>query len=319
MKRRVIAILAAIALLLAGCGTQEQEQQEKYSVCVVLKAMDSIHWMSVENGLEQAALDYDLDISVLWPSNESEVATQEAILSDVIESQPDAMAAALCDSESSQQYMQQAKEAGIQTLYIDEEALEDDGIPYVGSDNYNAGRMAAEELAAQLPAGASVAVISGNERQSSHINRVNGFRDYIENETDLQLVAVESVPDSTMSGGQQQMAALLAQYPDISGVFCSSAMIVMGAMQQCEDTARTDIKLVGMDTQSDALRAVQDGQILAMVGQNGYEIGYQTIAIIAAMLNGDSVPDTTYVENNLITQDNVESYLEEYLTEGRES
>ena len=75
--------------------------------------------------------------------------------------------------------------------------------------------------------------------------------------------------------------------------------------------------MVGMDTQSDALTAVKNGAIVAMVSQNGYDMGYRMIQTIAAKLDGDEIPNTTYVENTLITQGNVDIFLKEYVTEGR--
>ncbi|MGM9617594.1 sugar ABC transporter substrate-binding protein [Butyricicoccus sp.] len=317
MKKR-IALLMLLAFALTGCGTQPAGQEESQkTVVAIVKAMDSLHWLSVEDGMQKAAEDYHVDLTILWPETESDVEVQRQLVEDAILSKPDAIALAPCDSEGMQRYNRQIKDNGIQLFYIDEEAAEGAAYPYVGSDNYFSGKMAAQALAEALPAGAQVAAISGSRNQRAHDKRANGFKDFIEQETDLQFLEIKEVPDCTLTGGRDAMQELLKTYPEIQGVFCSSAMMVMGALEQCKASQREDIQLVGMDTQSDALTAVKNGSILAMVSQNGYDMGYSMIETIVAGLDGEEIPDITYVKNELITQDNVDTFLKEYVTEGR--
>lgn len=317
MKKRIVLFLV-LALTLTGCGRQSAEPDNpKRTVVAILKAMDSLHWLSVADGMQKAADDYHIDLTILWPETESEVAVQFQILEDAMISKPDAIALAPCDSGSAQQYTQQIKENGIELFYIDEEPEHGAEEPYVGSDNYLSGQMAAQALAEELPEGAQVAVIGGSQKQRAHDKRANGFRDFIKQETTLQCLEIIEVPDCTLTGGRDAMQKLLEKYPDIQGVFCASAMMVMGALEQCRVAQREDIRLVGMDTQSDALTAVKNGAIVAMVSQNGYDMGYNMIQTIVSKLDGEEIPHTTYVENTLITQGNVDIFLKEYVTEGR--
>ena len=317
MKKR-IALCMALILTLTGCGTQTAEQEvSRKTVVAVVKAMDSLHWLSVADGMQKAADDYAVDLTILWPEKESDVAVQQEIIADAIASQPDAIALAPCDSSGVQHEIGRIEENNVALFYIDEEAEEGTPYPYVGSDNYYSGKMAAQALAEALPEGAQVAVIGGSQKQRAHSKRVRGFQDYIEQETTLECVDMIEVPDCTLTGGRDAMQQLLEAYPNLQGVFCASAMMVMGALEQCEDVQRQDIRLVGMDTQSDALTAVKNGAIVAMVSQNGYDMGYEMIQMIVDKLDGKTVPDTIYVENELITQENVDTFLRAYVTEGR--
>lgn len=316
MKKTIILLISI--LLLSGCGQQQPEiKQEQKSVVAIVKAMDSLHWLSVQDGMKKAASEYNIDLTILWPESEDDAEVQTGILEDAISSKPDVIAIAPCDSEGILQYVPKIYENGIQLFYMDEEAADSADIPYIGSDNYYAGEMAGEALAKAVSDGTQVAVIAGSQKQTAHSKRANGFRNYMEHKTSLQFLKICEVPDCTMSGGRAAMRQLLEQYPEIQGVFCSSAMMVMGAMEECRAERRKDIRLVGMDTQSDALAAVQNGDILAMVSQNGYEIGYRTISTIVQRLNGEEISKTTYVGNELITQSNAGRFLKEYVKEGR--
>lgn len=314
MKRfgiKWMALLLSMAFLLAGCGKPTEAEQEKRTICVVLKAMDSVHWMSVEDGLKQAANDYDVSVNILWPSNENDVDAQNTILDDVIASKPDAIAFSPCDSEHID-IMEQARQADIPCFYIDTKSEQFD-FPYIGADNYNIGKVAAMAFKRRLDGG-KVAVIMGNTKQSTHAERLQGFQDYIAQYTDLELCQTEVSQTSSYLESMKCMDAILQQNPDVKGVFCTSALMVLGAMQQMEDVG-ADSKLIGVDMQSDAMSSVEDGKIVALVGQNGYEIGYQTIRTIVQSLDGEEIEHNTYVDTPLITQDNVAEYLEKYLTE----
>ncbi|MDO5548353.1 MAG: substrate-binding domain-containing protein [Eubacteriales bacterium] len=315
MKRNAgkwIGVFLLLSLLVTGCGGKTEEITEKQTICVVLKAMDSVHWMSVEDGLKQAANDYGVSVNILWPANENDVDTQNTILEDVIASKPDAIAVSPCDSEQVD-ILDQAQQADIPCFYIDTKAKQFD-FPYIGADNYNIGKVAAMAFEEYLDGG-KVAVIMGNPKQSTHAERLQGFTDYIEQHTDIEICETEVSETSSYLESMKCMEAICQQNPDAQGIFCTSALMVLGAMQQLEDTGTEDIALIGVDMQSDAMSSVEEGKILALVGQNGYEIGYQTIRTIVQSLDGGEIEQNTYVDTPLITQENVAEYLEKYLTE----
>ncbi|MGN1014695.1 MAG: sugar ABC transporter substrate-binding protein [Butyricicoccus sp.] len=315
MKRvaiKLAALLCAASVFLTGCGSRAEQSQKKRTICVVLKAMDSVHWMSVEDGLKQAAADYNVSVNILWPSNENDVDAQNTILEDVIASKPDAIAVSPCDSQQTD-VLEQAQQSDIPCFYIDTKSALFD-FPYIGADNYQIGQIAAMAFDRNLDNG-TVAVIMGNPRQSTHADRLRGFREYIEHDSDLELCEVEQSETSSYLESQNCMETICQNNPDVQGVFCTSALMVLGAMQYVKHADMDDIALIGVDMQNDAMSGVEDGSILALVGQNGYEIGYQTIRTIVRSLDGKDIDMNTYVDTPLITQDNVAEYLEKYLTE----
>ncbi len=321
MKRRITAVLLLAALLLCGCQQNNQVTKvQQKRVCVITKAMDSIHWRQLADGLKQAADEENFALTILYPEDESSVQEQLDILRDAIASEPDVLAVAPCDARAAQDYMAQAKEKGIHTFYMDEQVADPQKIPYIGSNNTYIGRQAALLFAQKLSDGAAVAVISGSSGQTTHNKRRRGFRVNIRNHTQLQLVEdAYCVQDSSMSGGQEMMRELLAQHPEVQGVFCTNAMMLIGAAQECRAEGRRDVRLIGVDTQTDALSLLQEGEVVAMISQNGYEIGRRTIEVIADALAGKDIAEVNYVENRVIDPDNVEDMIAQYYREGRNS
>lgn len=311
MKRNIITGLALLlACLLTGCGQTTQTIEEKPVICVVLKAMNSVHWMSVQDGLEQAAHDYDVSVNVFWPSNENDVNEQNIIVHDVIKSKPDAIAVSPCDSEHVE-VLGETKDT-VPCFYIDTKARQFD-FPYIGANNDNIGRLAAWKLGEELKTG-QIAVIMGNDRQSTHEERLNGFVEELKQYPSLELCVVKESKTSSYVESMNCMKEILQEYPEVKGVFCTSALMVLGAMEEMDKT-ESNVKLVGVDMQSDAMSSVESGHILALIGQNGYEIGYQTIRTIVQYLQNEKISHNVYVETPVISQENVTEYLQKYLTE----
>lgn len=305
--KRMTAMLLALALLLCGCGPAKKEQTEQKTICVVLKAMDSVHWMNVENGLQQAARDLNVSVNILYPKSENDVRTQEVMIQNAIASKPDALAVAPCDS-SDMEMLKEAEHSGVPVFYIDTASDKYD-FPYIGSNNYQIGIQAAQAMIAQMKEG-KIAIITGSLLQSTHKERTQSFQNYIQTYSALQICTVKENPNSSDIGSMDAMRQILAEYPDVKGVFCTSAMMVLGAMQERKRQGYSGVELIGVDAQSDALLAVEQGEILAMIGQDGYQIGYQTVKTIVQALHGEQVQDKIFVDNALITQENVKEYLE---------
>lgn len=310
-RMMTVGLLISMAVSLAGCGAQKTTNVSKPTICVILKAMDSVTWLSVEDGLKQAAAEYDVNVNILWPSKENNIEAQNVILEDVIASEPDAIAVSPCDSEH-MEIMGEAVKKGIPCFYIDTKSTSY-AFPYIGADNRRMGEQGAEALAREVESG-KIAIIMGNRRQSAHKERMEGFLAFFEKNPQFELYGVWEADASTAQESARCMEEILEQDPEIKGVFCTSAMMVLGAMKEQEQEGSL-AKLVGVDMQSDAMTGIEGGKIQAMVGQNGFEIGYTTIRTIVQALQGKEIPEHTYVDTPLITQENVDKYMEIYLTE----
>ena len=78
MKKRLVCICLMLCVFLTGCMPQRNNTtaENRRRVVVILKAMDSIHWMEVADGLRQAANDKNISLTILYPKQESDADTQ---------------------------------------------------------------------------------------------------------------------------------------------------------------------------------------------------------------------------------------------------
>lgn len=298
------ALLTGIFIVLLPMQNQENSiARPAYTVGVVLKAMDSEHWLAVRSSIQEAAQEKNIRLIVMTPENESAYDEQNQIIEDLFAGGIDALIVSPVNIHHTDQWVQEAKERGLPLLTIDEKI---DGIPYVGSDNYAIGQTAAKEMAARLPEGASVGIIAGSANQDAHIQRVAGFRDYLSASHSLQLVDVEA-DETKYRQATIETEQMLKTHPDLQGLFVTSAMMTLGAIDATE-THTPAIHIIGVDTQNDTLAALKRGRIDAMISQDGHETGQLAINVIMDLLSGTAVEENNFIENDVITQDKADEY-----------
>ena len=153
-----LALLVGTAVILLPLqDAQEEMSRPAYTVGVVLKAMDSEHWLAVRSSMQKAAEENHIRLIVMTPENEAAYGEQDQIIEDLLQEGIDALIVSPVNIYHTAQWVEEAQQHGIPLLTIDEKLP---GIPYVGSDNYRIGQMAAEEMAERLPAGASVGILA---------------------------------------------------------------------------------------------------------------------------------------------------------------
>ncbi len=312
--KRILSLLVAL-LLLSGCTADygaAQPPSESVTIAVLLKSMGNPHWQEMRNGLQDAAAQYGVELILLYPENETDVNQQSMIFRDILDQKPDALLWSPCDSLLGPQMALLAEQAGVPLFTVDTRA---DGtrVPFIGVDNKQVGVMAAEYLLEASDYSGQYAVITGPQSQSSHFDRAGGFLSTVRQYPNVDIVAIRYT-DSDFDSGMQATQDILALYPDLDCIFCTSAVMSLGAAEQVKAAFRQNtIKIATVDTQPDALAAVSNGLLSALVTQDGYAIGYTAIETVLDSLSGEPVAQNIYLPIELITRENVEDFTEQYL------
>ena len=242
----------------------------------------------------------NMRLIVITAENETAFDEQNKIIDDLLNNGIDALIVSPTNINYTKSFVDAAQSKNIPVFSIDEEI---DGISYIGSNNYAIGEMAAAFMAKNLPKGAEVSVISGSANQNAHIQRTKGFSDYINEKTSLKIgktMAAETQYRQAMT----QAEKLLSERPNTRGIFVTSAIMTLGVIEATEN-----LMIVGVDTQNDALMAVKNGKINALISQDGHESGKLAIEIVAAHLNGQPQKKYNFISNELITAENAEEFL----------
>lgn len=313
--KRILILLLTLALL-AGCtSTQPLGQQADHdapTIAVLLKSMANPHWQEMRSGLQDAAVKYGAELILLYPENETDTSQQSMIFRDILEQQPDALLWAPCDSLLGPQMDLLAEQAGVPLFTVDTRADGTD-VPFIGVDNKQVGVMAAEYMLESAGYTGQFAVIAGPQNQSPHFDRAGSFLGVMRDCADADIVAIRYT-DSNFDCGMEAMRDILERYPELDGVFCTSAVLALGAVEQVKASfSQNSVRIVTVDTQPDALAAVSNGLISGLITQDGYDIGYKAIETVMDRLEGNKTEANIYLPIELLTRSNVDEFTEQYL------
>src|SRR5438067_7374846 len=152
-----IGLAAVACLALCGCGGARQDV--KYRVAVIPKGLTHEFWQSIHRGAERAARDLTergIATQVLWngPKKEDDASEQISIIDLMIGKQVSGIVLAPQHSETMGDPVERAVKEHIPVLVIDSGLNREDLIvKYIATDNYNGGRLAAQQLLKVLQAG----------------------------------------------------------------------------------------------------------------------------------------------------------------------
>lgn len=310
--KKIVIVAAATAFAAGGllavsycADTEYRDESDKFIVGVVMKSSSSEYWMSVKSGMEAAASENDMEIVYLAPDSELKEDVQERMVDYLIDRNVDALAISPIDSFKVPEYKEEVEEQEFPAVTFDT-AFYSWELPYVGIENYKVGYELAEVLAEELGHAGEVGIVSGDLNQMGHRERTEGFQAYMDTEEEIEVVFLES-GYSNLQMSEQKVKTLLQEYPDVRGIFATSAVTALGLAQE---TADEEIKIVTVDEQEDSLDAVENGSLTALAAQSGYQIGYETINLIDELRNEEGKEMSRYLEAEILTSENIEAYRE---------
>lgn len=173
------------------------------------------------------------------------------------------------------------------------------GLSYVDVDNLGGAQLAAERL---LSAGRRrIATIAGPQDMTAGIDRLTGYRRAL---TDAGRKADRvAYGDFTRESGQAAMTELLAQHPDLDGVFVANDLMAIGALRALRDSGRrvpADVSVVGYD---DIEMARHTEPPLTTIHQPIVDQARTMTELLLTQIGGDPVADPVVLPTELVERE----------------
>ncbi|PSB16208.1 LacI family transcriptional regulator [filamentous cyanobacterium CCP2] len=181
---------------------------------------------------------------------------------------------------------------------------------YIGTDNVQAGRLAAEEMARLLPEGGDVALIGGVAGDATSQARLEGFQQGIpDNIRIVQTIAADWERQRALTAAGD----ILRARPDLAGFFVANDDMGLGVVRALADVGRQgEVKVISVDGLQDAIRAVQEGTLSATVAQYPYAIGAMGMEACQAAMAGETLPENVTAPVVVVNQSNADQALESF-------
>ncbi|WP_448004090.1 substrate-binding domain-containing protein [Agromyces bauzanensis] len=317
-KRMMGAVVGTVAaaLVLAGCasgdtsGTGGGDGDRPY-IALVSKGFQHQFWQAVKAGAEQAAEEFDVEITFEGPDTEADVDQQIQQLQTALDKSPAAIGFAALDSQAAGPLLQQAKDANIPVIAFDSGVDSDIPLTTAATDNLAAAAEAAKHLADAVGHEGKVALVVHDQTSVTGQQRRDGFVEYMEeNEPAIEIVDIQ------YGGGDQAKSAdlakaILAANPDLKGIYGSNEGSAIGVVQAVKELGiePSQLVVVGFDSGKAQMEAIRDGLMLGAITQNPVGIGYETVKAAVAAIDGETLPksiDTGYYWYDAATIDDEE-------------
>lgn len=166
-------------------------------------------------------------------------------------------------------------------------------LAYVGTDNYQAGRLAAEELVLRTGGKAVVGIVRGHFGAPEQDLRITGFRDVLAHYPGIQVVAVESSDLNRNVAGQKALQ-ILDDHPEVTVLYATTALDAVGVAQAVTaKQRRSRILVIAWGSVGEWDDPTLRGVVGVAVVQDPTAMGRRAVAVLEAYLRQDERPPST--------------------------
>ena len=304
--RRLTGTLAAVmaAGLIAGAATTASAQ----TILVNMKGPGAGNpfWAAVARGALMKGEELGVEVVVLAPPTESDVASQISQVEDQLVKKIDGLVIATTDPNALAPVLDEAIADGVPVVFIDTKGI-NKGVTYIGTDNQVGAALAAEYICAKVPAGSDVAILTGIVTQSTGKARADGSRAGL-TACGLNIVA-EQTGEWDRAKGLAVMENIITGNPNIKAVFASNDNMALGAAEALKSAGMLkDVVLVGFDANPDAAESVLAGEMSATVAQNPYNMGAFGVESVLKLIKGGKLPPVIDTGTVLVTSQNASEF-----------
>jgi len=303
MRRRVLFTLAWLCLACVGCteGNQPQggagspsaatnqpgSQPKSDFKIVILTNGSSPFWDACDRGLKDAG--QELGVRVELVRNDAtengqirrleQLATQSDVKGvgvSVLEGQ----AAGVLEQ------MLALRRKGVKVITVDSDGPREGREAFVGTNNLEAGKELGR-LAAQLrPNGGKAIAFVGILGAQNAQERIQGLREGLGGAIELVDAMEDGVNESK---ARNNVTAAIQNHPDVNilaGIWSYNAPAITDVL--AANGRRKDFTVVAFDAEPNAIVAMDQGMIDAMVVQNPYDMGYTGARLLYRMIQEDA-------------------------------
>jgi ribose transport system substrate-binding protein len=285
-------------LLLSGAGNTAAENKK---IGVVFLTREHQFFRELEEGLANEAKKYNFKVQIEFA--EYSQIKQIDMMDDFIDRKVDALIISPCDSKTIGEAILKANEAEIPVFTVDIANLSGKGkvIAHIASDNFEGGRQSGRLMVDALKGKGKVVIIN-HPNVTSCIDRVNGFRDFLKDYPNVQIVA--DIPAwGQRSRAMSIMEDLLLMMPDLKGVFAINDDSALGAVKAIDAAGMAGkIFVVGYDATPEGRKAIEGRKIYGDVIQYPKEIARLLMEAVEDYFDGKPVKPFIPVKVGVFTK-----------------
>ena len=312
-----VALMGTLALSATACsrggttsasGTSGQAKSGNKNAIMIMSTLNNPFFVSVKNGAVAEASTKGIKLDVLNANNSDSTALNLA--TTALAKQPGILIIDPVGSQSATASVTEANSVNIPVMAFDRHPDGGKLATFVGYEAIQAGRNAADALAKGMGNKGAIVEIQGILGTNVAQDRSKGFEEEIAKYPNIKTVAKQAA-DFDRGKALNVMTNILQANPGIQGVYAANDEMAMGVLAALKSrNLAGKVVLVGNDGISDALAAIDAGEMYATNAESPFALGQQVTDLAANVMGGTSVEAEKKLEGQLVTKADVKAYAQ---------
>lgn len=316
MKKKLWSVIVCGAMLvtmLAGCGiadkqaksdSEKSDSKEEVKIGITLYSLKNEFTVRLANSAQAKAKELGVDLKVYDGNYDpsTQISQVETMISDgckgIILNPQDAQACSPC--------VDKAVAADIPIVGVNTRVANDKLTSYVGSKDVIAGELEMQKVADLLKGKGKIVIIEGPMGQSAQIERRKGIQNILDKYPDIQVLA-EKTANWSRSEAMTVMETWLQAFDNIDAIVGENDEMALGAREAVK-AAGKNIPAIGVDGITDALSAVESGDLIASIFQDGAAQGSKAVEVLVNAIKGEKVEKDYWIDFEEVNKDNVADF-----------
>ena len=303
-----LCLIAALALLAAG--SMSCRKSKAYRVAFIARAQADSFAAWLANAVKEEAAKYkDIELRVF--DGQASDDTENSLIETAIANKYNAIIIQPNNGEAQRPYAEKAVKAGIITITTNARIEGIAGASSVDADPYEQAAVNARLAVKQIPQNAKVVVLNGPPGNfHADARRASWQKEFFDKRADVTIVG-EDIANWNKDEAMNFMETWVQKNPQIDAIISMNDNMCAGALEAIKDNSRyKNILSYGVDGTAEACLLIQDGVMTATCLQSAYDLAAKILDTTNKLLTGRENQIDTNIECPLITEDNVQKYIE---------
>ncbi|PRX52600.1 substrate-binding domain-containing protein [Salegentibacter salegens] len=300
-------IFIAVLLILSSCDTSEKQEQT-YKIGFA-QAMTTDNWREEMNRAMKVEASMHPDFNLQIKDAQNDVAKQIKQIEDFISKEVDVLIVSPIQSVPITPVIEKAMKAGIPTIVIDRKIEGSNYTAYVGANNIEIGKNAANYIVSNSKPNQEVELIeiTGLQTSSPAFERSQGFHEVLAYHENTKIVATIAGDWEKTSVGDN-LKSILDSVGSTDYIFAHNDRMAMGAWEIARSKNLEDsIQIIGVDGlfgPNGGIQLVKEDILTATVlYPTG---GAEAIKLAVQLLEGDQIDKNNILNTVVIDEMNVD-------------
>ena len=313
LRGAAVAGTLATADIFATINIARAADQKRFKIAIVPKGLNNPVFKSADFGGQERAKELgNVDFKFIGPA-QSDASQQVAVVDGLISAGYDGIGISCGSAQTLLEPINHAVDKGIKVITWDSDSPTSKRAVFYGVDSFKGGQLQAKLLNDLLKGKkGNVWLLSGLPSAQNLEDRIRGVKTVLSK--DLTITGT-SFCNEDVALGVSQVENVLRAHQDLIGYIMIGAWPLfssLGALPRLTERAKNGLQVVAFDYLEQELPFIKNGTVKASVGQDYWGWGYQSVTILAGLLQGKHYPAFVPQALPVVDTSNVDAYQKKW-------